>query len=115
MKIPFFGHSPVGVVDDVAPGPKVALSSQPWALGQNPFGIPGVNARAFEGVLLGDSLGLPAENLSPGRVQRLWKVARTSVQDSGGETPAELAAGTAALRWRMRLVFRARDGFLRPY
>src|SRR5262245_41027544 len=33
--------------------------------------------RLFEGVLLGtavgDALGLPAENLSPQRIQRLWK------------------------------------------
>src|SRR6266566_1964555 len=32
--------------------------------------------RTFEGVLLGtavgDALGLPAENLSPGRIRRLW-------------------------------------------
>lgn len=45
-----------------------------------------IQKRVFEGVLLGtavgDALGLPAENLSPGRIQRLWR----------GE-------------WRMRLTF----------
>src|SRR5258706_291399 len=38
------GHNPVGVDSLFVPSPRVARSSQPWALVRNPFGI-GVGAR----------------------------------------------------------------------
>src|SRR5437762_14244698 len=38
-QIAVVGHNPVGVGTFARCGPRVARSSQPWALSQNPFGI----------------------------------------------------------------------------
>ena len=86
----------------------------------------------FAGVLLGtavgDALGLPAENLSPGRIRRLWKgewrmrcvFERGMISDDTEHTlmvaqallehPSDAAAFQRALGWRFRWWFAALPG-----
>lgn len=64
-----------------------------------PITTESIRVRVFEGVLsgtaVGDALGLPAENLSPGRIQRLWRLKSKHI----GGTPVPLTD------WRMQLAF----------
>ena len=61
---PAHGHNPVGVGHRMAGFPRVARASQPWALGQNPFGIhritPGLVGNGKRGLARGSRAGQQA-------------------------------------------------------
>src|SRR6266436_2349719 len=85
------GTTPLGLFSPRRGGPRVARSSQPWALLQNPFGIRTVSARWTQGSSFLATLGFVAESLWDSRSSssNAWVMIRNR------ERPIEMSLANA--------------------